>query len=477
MTITRQSGLAVLSTLLFFFVFALTAHRHGIRLSFDSYYYVEFAKEFRLHAPTSFGSAWPYGWPLLGTLASLTGMSPYHGLLVFSLVSLVGMVALTGVILPWERLGGGPGTLLLCATATTAPLSSLVTGVLSEIPFSFLLLGFAFCLARWPEPWALVAACVFALAAFTIRYAGGLLLAMLVFWVLVNFRSLRATGRLSLAVFAVAVACATAAGLLWWNYRALGMVSGHPRGTGTAPKEWLGIAADFGWSLPAALGGLGFREALGFSTVLKLPLGVVFFASLILGGFIAWRQGPSKEIRALGAVVAGYAAGLVILRCQGEFDALHNARMFVPLLFPCLVLVSWKMPRSGLVATSGVLLLANAALNFRGASLEIGANVDAVPAIVATAPPGELIAVNDHALTLAALVPNRVVRVWPLNLDSGPQSAFIVIAAPPLDRSGRPGLIPPEWSQARDALLASGRWSERLNSNSLLVLERLGAKP
>jgi hypothetical protein len=460
-----------------FAISALVAHRGGVRLSFDAYYYVEYAKEFRQHAPTSFGSAWPFGWPLLGAGTGLIGLSAYHGLLAFSVASVAALLVLGSFALPTARLNFATATVLLAAVGTLPALSAFVAGVLSEVPFAICLFGFALSLARWPSPPAIFSAAALALAAFTVRYAGGLLLVMLVLWLVLNLRSLRAVGRLPLAIVVSGFACAAAGGLLLWNYTALGMISGHPRGNGVPPAQWLGIAADFGWSIPAALGGLGVRDLLGFTSRLREVLGLALLLGLVGFALHAWWRERAPQQRAFGVVIAGYALGLIALRCQGEFDPLYNARMFVPLLFPLLVLAAWRVPRGLLLALAGTLLVVNAGFNWRGASQQIGGDVRAARSIVASASAGDTIGVNDDALTLAAHVDNRVVRVWPQNAELLRQHRFIVIAAAPLNRSGRPGPISSEWRQACESLVRAGDCFSRLENGSLIVLERRQSAP
>ena len=142
----QRRGAAFLAFSLFT-VFALVAQRGGVRLSFDSYYYMEYAKQFRLHPPESFGSAWPFGWPLLGSATGVLGLSAYQGLLICAWLSILGLIVMVAGVLAWDKLGLAAGVLVLGSGAGTFILTALVSGVLSEVPFALSLLAFALCLA------------------------------------------------------------------------------------------------------------------------------------------------------------------------------------------------------------------------------------------------------------------------------------------------------------------------------------------
>jgi hypothetical protein len=467
---------ATLAAFLTFVLLYLLAQRHGIRLSFDSYYYVEYAKEFRHHPPGSFGTAWPFGWPLLGAVSGVFGLSAYHGLWAWSVVCVAGTFCLGRHLVPWERMGLVGGGLLLAATGTFA-LTAVVAGVLSETSFAFVLLAFARCLARWPEPRAIIGSAALALAALCLRYAGGLAFVLLAAWGLAQLGRLRAAGRLPLALLAGAAAAALAAGLLAWNWSATGTFSGYAR-TVPVPSEWVGIASDFGWSLPSLLGGLGLSHVLGFASAARLPIGLILAAGVIALGWLGWRRAAATELRALGFLVAGYTIGLIVLRCLSKFDDLYNARMFVPLLMPWFLLVACLVPAPKIILAvcSGVLAL-NAGLCIRGASRQIGADVRPAVPIVETAQPDEIVAINDAAFTLSAHVPQAVLRTPGLRDPRWRNVRYVVIAAVPLDREARHSAFQPEWSELASTLLAAGRFQERLHTPQLIVLEQVRLSP
>lgn len=464
---------AALAAFVVFCLLCLLAQRHGVRLSFDSYYYVEYAKEFRQHLPQSFGTAWPFGWPLLGSVAGVLGLSAYHGLLAWSVASVAGLFLLARPLVPWEQIGLVGGGLLLSAMGTFA-FTTVVAGVLSETSFAFVLLAFACCLGRWPEPRAIVFSAGLALAAFCLRYAGGLAFVMLFVWGLFQLGQLRATGRLPLALLAGATASAIAAGLLAWNIAATGgLVSNHPI-VRPSPTHWLGIASDFGWSLPSLLGAHGLLQVLGFTSAARLSVGLALAAGMITVGWLGWRRARRPEIRALGFLVVGYTIGLIVLRCFNEFDDLYSARMFVPLLMPCFLLGGWLVPAPKVVvaACTGVLVL-NVGLCSRGASQQVSADVRSAVSIVAAARSDELIAINDPAVTLSAQVTQAVVRAPGMPDPRWSKVRYVVIAAVPLDREGQSSVFPATGSQLVAALLASGRFQTRLHDSQVIVLEQL----
>lgn len=475
-TVSPRHHLPVLVAFGFFLLLAGVAHRGGVRLSFDSYYYVEYAKEFRRHCPDSFGQSWPYGWPLLGSAGGLVGLGAYPSLLVCAALSVLGLLHLQAGLLPWKDLGGGGGLLVLGASVGTFSLAAMLAGVFSELPFATVLLALALCLSRWPQPAALVSSALLALAALALRYAGGLAFVLLAAWLAVDFRRLREAGKLPLAVACLGGAGLAAAGLLWWNHTVTGGFSGPPRGD-VPYWAWPGIASDLGWALPTMCGGHLLRMTLGFWSPFRLPLGWLLLGALILLGFVAWRRAGSRESRALAALLVVYLIGLVLLRCLHPFDDLHNARMLFPVFVPLLIIAS-GLPalRRWLPAGCAALLALNTALCLRGASLEIAADVrPAVPLVAAARWPAHIM-INEAARTLSAYVDAPVRRLDPVALLSGSTrdgpTDYVVLAAPALDRSGRPGPMDLPTNRLVDELLANGRYTALHRTPALVVLGR-----
>lgn len=457
-----------------FVVCSAIAWRHGTRLGLDDYFYVEYAKEFRTHLPPSFGSAWPYGWPLLGSLAGLAGLSAYHGLVAWSVLAVAGLTLLGARSLPWERTGFTVGTLALAVAASVFIFSVLTSTVMSEVPFAFTLFAFAYSLGRWPEPGAIAQSAFWALAAFTIRYAGALALLTLGLWFLLHLRQLYAAKRLPVAVVSVGLAAVISGGLVLWNIKATGMASGLARGSSAAIYEWPRIAADLGWCLPAGLGGLGLRNALGFDSGAHTLLGLLLLAVLLALPVVAWWRADSQPTKALGCVLTCYGLGLIALRCNSEFDSLFVERTLVPFLFPLVVLAASYLPVRPLLGPAAVLLGGlSLALDVRGFSLGTGADPRAAVPIVQQAKPGDIILVNDPAHSLTMLIDAPV--GWADLRDPAryPRSRFIVLAGKPVDRAGNPGPLSKVWAGVASTLLADPRYVARLQTPSLVVIENL----
>jgi hypothetical protein len=472
----RRSWLS-LAALGFFLLLAGVAHRGGVRLSFDSFYYVEYAKEFRRHLPESFGQSWPFGWPLLGATGGVVGLGAYSSLLVCGVFSVLVLLYLGAGLLPWQDLGRPAGLLLLIAGVSTFSLTTMLVGVLSELPFAAVLLAMVLSLSRWPRPSAIVSSALLALAALALRYAGGLAFVLLALWLIMDARRLRATGQLALAVACVAGASLVATSLLWWNYAMTGGFSGGLSRGEVASALWPAIASDLGWSLPTMGGGHPLRMLLGFWTPLRLPLGWLFLGGMLLLGFAAWRRTGSRESQALGALIVVYLAGLVILRCSRHFDDLDNARMLFPIFVP-LLLVAARIPAwRRYLATGCVLMLVfNCVLCLRGASLEIAADVrPAIPFVAKTRWPAKIV-VNDAAFALSAHVDAPVVRLADSNLLTPSSSTetieYLVFAAVPMNREGFAGVMDPQIDRLVAELLASGRYNALRRTPALIVLGR-----
>lgn len=447
-----------------------------LRLSFDSYYYVELAKLFRHTLPESFGNAWPFGWPLLGAVTGIFGASAYQGLLACATAAWIGVLVLMARLWPWADTNRPMGILTLCALGTLYPVTTLVAGVFSEVPFALVMLVFACGLASWPRPSAIVLACAAALFALTIRYVGALLLLLAGMWLLVN-PGRGVDGRQPrLAWFAVVCSAGIGLTLLAWNKSATGYWSGYPRGSGAPMTHWPEIAADLGWSMPSLIGGLGLRDALGFGTMLRLPLGLFILGCLFwLAGKAFYSAGGLR--RALGATILVYAMGMVLLRWTGEFDALHSARTALPLAAPVLLLLAYVPPRTWTtIAVLIVVLGMNLALAWRGASLEIGADVRPALSWVGKLSADATVSVNDPARTLAAHLDCTVQRLpVPAGVDPARCGDAVILAASPLNREGMAGSLDPLWVLAATRLREAG-YTAVLDTPSLLVLVRQVAR-
>lgn len=449
-------------------------HAGRLRLSFDGYYYVELAKLFRHTPPDAFGNAWPFGWPLLGAATGVLGLGAYQDLMVCAAAAWVGVLLLLSRLWPWEDTGRVPGILALCGLTTLSPATALVMGVFSEVPFALAMLAFACGLAAWPRPSAVLLTSAMAVLAFTFRYAGALLIILLGMWLLVHARRWPDGRQARLAWMAAASAAAIALALLAWNKAATGYWSGHPRGGAAPPTEWLVIAADLGWSLPSLLGGLGLRDALGFGTLLRVPLGLVFLGALLWLAAGALASGHNIR-RAFGATIMAYAAGMVLFRWTGQFDALHNTRTALPLVAPVAFLLAHPRFRAW---PAGAALIAMLGLNllfaWRGASLEVAADVHPALRWTRALKDEAVVSVNDPARTMAAYVDCAVQRLPdPAGVDPARCGDVVVLAASPVNRDGLAGVLHPAWRSAASRLREAG-YTDVLDTPALIVLVRQG---
>jgi hypothetical protein len=440
-------------------------HAGNVRVPFDSYYYIEFAKEFRTALPGSFGVAWPFGWPLLGAATALLGLAAYPGLVWLAATAWAGAIALIARLWPWNETGPLLGTLLLVACATTPAALQFTANVFSEVPFAFLLLAFALSLTRWPEPRGVLLSCGLALLALSVRYIGAVCF-LLLGWQLL--RTHRCGARWNYAC--VAIAAAGAGALLLWNRLATGYWSGYPRGSSEPFGAWLGIASDLGWSLPTLVCGLRGRDLLGFGSPAGPALGLLALAGLLaLGGHGLRREKPLPV--ALGMVLLAYALAMIGLRVVGQFDPLHNARTGLPMLAPALLLAApWFRPRLFLAVPLAWLAL-NTAFLLRGPNLAASADVAAVLPALRTLGPAEYVSANDEARTLSALLAQRVHRIEtatpsrPVNYGS----AIVLAAAPDGPQAGE---LPARWREFAEQLIRSGDYRVGFHSSALLLLQR-----
>lgn len=475
-------GMLVAGAFCLFVVLTLIAQRGGIRLSFDSYYYVEYAKEFRHRLPDRFGQSWPYGWPLVGASGGLLGLGAYPTLVAAGGASVLVLLLLSARLLMQLGAGALDVGLTLAAGAGSFLLTVLVCGVFSEVPFAAVLLALAYTLTRWPNPGAIVMSGGLALAALSLRYAGGLALLLPALWLWTERASLRSVHRLPLALGTLVATFGLAGLLLLWN-RA---VTGHFYGGGLLPKvppaEWIGVAADLGWALPTAIGGFFLRDLLGFDTILRVPFGLLLLSAAGLGGGLAARPGRSRIDRALGCLILVYLVGLVTLRCRGQFDALHNGRMIFPVLFPLLLVGGRLLRPRWIFQTACVLAVAlNAVLCFRGASLALNADVRAAVPLLAGVTRPDRILVNEHARSLSAHVEAPVRLLGDPFLfasEAKPDAtaaAYVVIASRPEGRTGLPAPL-----SAADRIEINRRldagYEAVLSTSSLVVLRPL-ARP
>jgi hypothetical protein len=449
-------------------------YRHGRRLTFDGYYYCEFAKTYAHGWPQAFGNHWPCGYPLLGGLLGRLGLPAYDALCAVSLLALAVLV-LIGNRLAVDLPRGG---LAVIALAATPVIGVQLFGNLTELPFAAEMLGLAAALAAWQRrrTWGLAAAC--ALLALSTRYAGVIAYGVLWIWLAAHAPALRRAGGFGPAAAAVVASTLAAAALLLWNLHATGYLSGAPReaAEGLGVAAWPGHVADLGWAPVAALM-LGSLRTLAGGAGLAGRL-VGWLLSLAGATVCVWAMLRPRLpwVRALAFVAFVYGAGMTVLRSAGSFDALHGARVFLPALFPLGLIAaaqcSGRWPRS-VAAASVAVLAAGIVSSARGLSQEIAGDVRAaVPVLRPRLQPGDGVQINDSAFSLAAYLPQRTDRAWPASWREDAAHRFLVVAAAPLDRAGTPGPLAPAWQALAARLVAQGTHRRLLDTPALLILER-----
>lgn len=461
--ITLATSVAVLLTWLTF--------RAGPLLTFDGYHYVTFAKDFSHQWPDRFGNHWPFGWPFAGGLLARTGIPAYPALLFLAAASVVALLAGSAT-----ALGERPARWLVLLAIAAAPIvAPQFGGVLTELPFAAALLALAVTLVQWPRRGALWGAAGCAVLALALRYAGLVALAMIALHLLVQWRALRAARRLGEAIAAWVAAAFASVALLAWNVvqsgHASGAGRGNPPGLVALPQE----LASFGWSAPSALLAGGLRDRIGPTSLTGWSIGAICFAAI--GGLClwAWLQPRSNYSRPLAIVAFGYASGMAVLHCVGDFDALYNARTFMPVLAPLAILAAERLSgqRVLLFAGCGVIIAAGVLAAARGISREIGGDIR--PAVAAIRPllgTKDTIAINDYAMSVSAYFPQATERIAAANWSEPPARRFLVAAGKPTSRDGQGAVVAPEWRELAARLVGTARFHYLIRETSLIVLER-----
>lgn len=450
--------------------------RAGPLLTFDGYHYCEFAKLFSVTWPDRFGNHWPFGWPLAGALLARLGVPAYVALLALSLASAAVLLGAAAFALK-----NHPSRLaIILALAATPVVAPQLGGVLTELPFAAVLLLLGLFLAHWPARSAIWGAAGCAVLALGIRYAGLVALAMIATQLLARWADLHRTQRLREAITSLFAAGLVSALLLGLNILRSGHASGAGRG---APPGLVALPqelASFGWSLPSALLAGGLRDRIGPETALGWIIGGICFLLIAALCLAAWLRPRSAYSRPLALISFGYSTGMAVLHCIGDFDALYNARTFVPALAPLAILAGEQLS-----AHRRCLLLACAAIFFtgliaagRGISREIGNDVRlAVASLRPRIGPTDHIVINDHAMSVSAYFPQLTDRLAAANWQDRPEYTYVVVAGKPLQRDGRSGPVAPDWVDLTSRLTSTGRYRYLVREPGQIVLERVPGSP
>lgn len=469
MTSASRGWLETAGAALLAAVLTLATFRFGRLLTFDGYYYCEFAKQFAAQWPDRFGYHWPVGYPVAGALLARIGVPAYVALVGISFAALLALLAVATRMTRPDALRG----VVVLAIAAAPIVAPQWGGVLTELPFAAAWLGLAWCLARWPAAGAIWSASTLAVVALSIRYAGIIALAVIAVWIATSWP--RLARRRVHALGAWASACGVTLGLLALNIARTGHASGAGRGVslglGALPAQF----ADFGWSVASALLAGGVRDRIGPASTAGLLAGGAMCAGVFALCAWSWLRPRSEFSRPLALVTGGYVTGMAVLRCIGEFDALYNARTFLPVLAPVLLMLRERLGdrrRLALVVLMPI-IITGAIAAARGLSRQISGDVRAViPAIRERILAGDQIAVNDDAYSVSAYFAQPAIRALLGNWRSHATERFVVAAGKPTRRDGAGAVCPPDWAEACAQLVAAGRYRYLVQQPDIIALER-----
>ncbi len=390
------------------------AYRGNRLVGFDPHYYLEYAKQFRTEFPASFGTHWPFGFPLLATALMRLGCSAFVSMLAVSWLAWAGLIALL-----WRPLLSTLGRPAVAWAAVLVfgciPVVFIELGALrSEIAFTLFSTAALVSVAEDDSPRAWIAAAAATVLGFTIRYAGILGLATIGLWFLAGkpwSLAWRPAFKKSIVLGAAALICA---GLMAWNISTRGYASGAARPPGPGLAGLAEILADLGWGGIVSFSTIGLHRALA-PTAFGPVLG---WAALAFFGAIAalsWWRPASRYSRPFALGLAVYLAGMAALAATRDFDPLSNARSFIPALPLLFVLVAEHLrlhPGKALSCGLVIVVLPGLAVAARGVSLQVAP--DFRPALVTLIPrlkPTDSIGVNLGAVGLSACVNQRVTRI------------------------------------------------------------------
>lgn len=415
-TIRTRSVLLVAIPVLIAVGLSLLWYQSQRVLGLDAYYYVEYTKELAAGRLTVFGSNWPRGYPLLGSLLTHVGPSAFMALVIVSGASLLAMAVAAVKLLPRDLRSSWSAFAVLCALCSVPAVPQLLGMPMSELPFAACLLGSIYFIRHWPARWAVWMSLFLGFGSFCIRYAGIFMFGLLALLFVVYFEELRDGKRLKFyggwyTFFAVLTAL-----LLWSNVHATGHVSGADRGWGGGTAVLPEQIAHLGWSVVGALSSTRIKDLIG---------GVGSWQGMLVGWIVMGSIGavclravvhPKEPMaRPLALLVLGYLGAFVMMRAMRSFPDINEPRYFVPVLFPLALLLLLEIrlqARKVLGAAAVAAVVVGFALSLRGVSEETYGDVAfARRALAAQLQPGDVVRVNGAALSLAAYFPNAF--QWP----------------------------------------------------------------
>jgi hypothetical protein len=453
---------------------AALKYRGGPVLGFDPYYYCELAKQFTARWPDRFGNDWPFGYPMAGALLARLGLPAFESLVAVSAVSLAVLLAASAMVSRGRPLAW----LAVSALAACPVISTQLGGLGSELPFSAAFMALIVSLAHWPARGALWAAPLCALLALGLRYAGVLGFPLLGLWIVLRRAELRSARHLGEAILATGLAAGAAACLLAWNMVASGHVSGTDRGAGSGLCSLPAEMSQFGWSVPSALVGGGWRFDVGLQSTQGRLLGGLSFAAVLGLCLCSWLRPRSRYSRPLALGAMAYAFGMAVFHCVGNFDSLDNPRTFLPAFAPLLLLCVERLGdrRLLIAAGCGALVASGIAASARGISRQIGGDVRAaVEPLRGRIGSDDRIAINDDAFSIAAYFPQATDRVHEVSWDGSNADRFLVLCAKPINRLGTSAGLPALWNRVVSDEVGRGGYRYLVHTRSVIVVERINA--
>lgn len=382
----------------------------------DSFAYVDMAKEFAYDFPNKFGDWWPYGFPLAAVPLYWAGIHPFVGLFIITVASFAFLLWLAPRSLPLESRGGSGAVAVVAALALSPACAQLIVFDLADPFFGASLAAFAACLTQWPHRWAVIAAPVLALAAFSIRYVGVFTFGLVGLYALIEWRTLRAQRMLPPLIASSTVVGIVTAVLLWSNVRASGRITGPQPIGESSIWTWPLHFADLGLAVPAAFTSTHYVQSFQHQhPTIMLIAGLIIMTSAMALVATSWLRPLSPYSRPLALVAGGYVITIVTMRATTPFPELSFPRYLFPALFPLAYLLTARpsIARSRLVAAGGALsIIVSIGLAIRGVAPDQKTDVSSARRfLTATLQPSDTLTVNLPARGLAAYFNNRFQEV------------------------------------------------------------------
>lgn len=344
----------------------------------DPFHYIYYGKYYVAKWPHYFGTSWPFGYSLLGSLGGRAGWSVYWTLVAVNQAAYL----LVYILFLRFALKEGAGLMQVLAVVMALVCAPIVAqlGVItmSEPLFAGLLFAAGCSMAFWPKPGAVLLTGVLANAAFATRYVGIFVFGLIGLMVLRHFWSANRRERLWMVAFAGA-AFALMGALCYTNYAQYGRITGpHPVGSESL-TSWPWHFAELGWSMVGAFSSGQLMNALGGSShPLVFTVGLAVATAAVGLCALALRKWRSKPVAAhVGLVTMAYILTIVTMRANTYFDNLFNPRTSLPAIFGLAFVAVSILPRSKwlpLAAAASVCL--SVALAWRGMPAVVVPNID-----------------------------------------------------------------------------------------------------